>query len=72
VNETDAAVLLHRGVQLGRQLLAIRALEVEKFDDRDVAVGIASDRDIRIAQHRGLVQHLLVAIGGHRRDRRDI
>src|SRR5882724_3816486 len=40
-------------LQLRLEPAAIGALVVEPFDDRDVTIGVAGDRDVRIAQHRG-------------------
>ncbi len=71
-HQPHLAVAFDRLLQLGLELAAIRALIIEPFDNRDIAVGVAGDWNIRVAQNGGFVEHVAVigwlADGRHRRD----
>ncbi len=71
-HQTNLAVVLHHLAELRRELAAIRAIVVEPLDDRDVTLGIADHRNLRIAQHLLLGQDLVV-LGARaaRRQQRD-
>jgi hypothetical protein len=67
-HQPHLAVVLHHLPELRLEPAAVRALIVEPFDDRDVAIRIAGNRHVRITQHRGLVRFLGSAGASRRRE----
>ncbi len=50
-DKPDMAVFLDQLREFGRHFFAVRALIVEIFDDRQIALGISQGRDFGIAQY---------------------
>ncbi len=51
-DEADLLVVLDQPLHFGQPALAVAAVEIEEFDDGDIAIGIAGDGAVRAAKDR--------------------